>query len=46
MHDEFDGFSIHLLQDDEGDFTVSACGSTAEEALFELKRPLLKLHKL
>lgn len=45
MRDEFDGFSIHLLQDDEGDFVahfvelpnVSACSSTAEEALLELK---------
>lgn len=45
MRDEFDGFSIHLLQDDDGDFiahfvelpNVSACGSTAEEALAELK---------
>jgi len=44
MRDEFDGFSIHLLQDDDGDFiahfvelpNVSACGSTAEEALLEL----------
>jgi|SRR5579872_2513945 len=44
MHDEFDGFSIHLLQE-EGDFVahfvelpnVSACGATAEEALAELK---------
>lgn len=45
MRDEFDGFSIHLLQDDDGDFiahfvelpNVSACGSSAEEALAELK---------
>jgi predicted HicB family RNase H-like nuclease len=45
MRDEFDGFSIHLLQDNDGDFVahfvelpkVSACGSTAEEALSELK---------
>jgi len=44
MRDEFDGFSIHLLQD-EDDFVahfvelpnVSACGVTAEEALLELK---------
>lgn len=44
MRDEFDGFSIHLLQDDDGDFVahfvvlpnVSAAGSTAEEALEEL----------
>lgn len=45
MRDEFDGFSIHLLQDEDGDFiahfvelpNVSACGSTPEEALYELK---------
>lgn len=45
MRDKFDGFSIHLLQDNDGDFTAhfvelpnaSACGSTAEEALAELK---------
>lgn len=45
MSDEFDGFSIHLLQDEDGDFiahfvelpNASACGSTAEEALYELK---------
>lgn len=45
MNDEFDGFSIHILQDEDGDFVahfveltnVSACGSTAEEALSELK---------
>ena len=45
MRDEFDGFSIHLLQDDDEDFiahfvelpNVSACGSTAEEALSELR---------
>ncbi len=45
MHNEFDGFSIYLFQDNEGDFVahfvelsnVSACGSTAEEALSELK---------
>jgi len=44
MHDEFDGFSIHLLQE-EGDFVahfvelpnVSAYAPTAEEALAELK---------
>ncbi|HSW69575.1 MAG TPA: toxin-antitoxin system HicB family antitoxin [Gammaproteobacteria bacterium] len=44
MRDEFDGFSIHLLHE-EDDFVahfvelpnVSACGSTAEEALAELK---------
>lgn len=45
MHDKFDGFSIHLLQDKDDDFiahfvelpNVSACGSSAEEALAELK---------
>lgn len=44
MRDEFDGFSIHLLHE-EDDFVahfvelpnVSACASTAEEALAELK---------
>ena len=44
MRNEFDGFSIHLLQEDDGDFVahfvelpnVSASGSTAEEALLEL----------
>src|SRR3990167_4329982 len=44
MRNEFDGFSIHLLQDNDGDFiahfvelpNVSACASTAEEALVEL----------
>lgn len=44
-HDEFDGFSIHILEDKDGDFTahfvelpnVSASGSDAEEALSELK---------
>lgn len=43
--DEFDGFSIYLLKDEEGDFiahfvelpNVSASGSSAEEALLELK---------
>lgn len=45
MRDEFDGFSIHLLQEDDGDFiahfvelpNVSASGSSTEEALAELK---------
>ena len=45
MRDEFDGFSIHLLEDNDGDFVahfvelpnVSACGSTTEDALAELK---------
>jgi predicted HicB family RNase H-like nuclease len=44
MRDEFDGFGINLLQDEDGDFVarfvelpnVSAAGSTAEEALEEL----------
>lgn len=41
----FDGFSIHLLEDEQGEFiahfvempSVSACGDTAEEAIAELK---------
>ncbi len=45
MRNELDGFSVHLLQDDDGDFiahfvelpNVSACGASAEEALVELK---------
>src|SRR3989344_3786804 len=45
MHDEFDGFSIHLVEDHDGDFianfvelpNVSAYGATTEEALAELK---------
>lgn len=45
MRDEFDGFSIHIIQDSDGDFVahfaelpnVSACGATAEEALAELQ---------
>ncbi len=45
MRDEFDGFSIHLLEDSEGDFiahfvelpNVSAAGNTATEAITELK---------
>jgi len=45
MRDEFDGFSIHLVEDREGDViahfvelpNVSACGETAEEAIAELK---------
>lgn len=45
MRDEFDGFSIHLLQDNDGDFiahfvempNVSASGSSAKESLVELK---------
>lgn len=45
MRNEFDGFSVHLLQDTDGDYVahfvelpnVSACGSTPEESLAELK---------
>jgi predicted HicB family RNase H-like nuclease len=45
MQDEFDGFSIQLLEDNAGDFVahfvelpnVSASGASAEEALAELK---------
>src|SRR5690349_19410804 len=45
MSDEFDGFSVYLTEDEEGDFlahfaempNVSAFGKTAEEALAELK---------
>lgn len=45
MSDQFDSFSIHLSEDDDGDFlahfvempSVSAFGSTPEEALHELK---------
>jgi predicted HicB family RNase H-like nuclease len=45
MSDEFDGFSIHLLEDNDGDFVahfvelpnVSASGATASSALSELK---------
>lgn len=45
MRDEFDGFSIHIIEDGEGDYVahfvelpnVSACGGTAEEAIVELK---------
>jgi len=44
-HDQFDGFSIYLTENSERDFiahfielpNVSAFGSTAEEALSELK---------
>lgn len=43
--DEFDGFSIELFKDEEGDWlahfeeipTVSAFGESPEEALYELK---------
>lgn len=45
MVDHFDGFSIQLLQDEEGDFiahfielpNVSAAGATPEESLAELQ---------
>ena len=45
MRDDFDGFSIHIVTDKEGDYiahfielpNVSACGGTAEEAIAELK---------
>lgn len=45
MRDDFDGFSLQIITESEGDYiahfvelpTVSACGSTAEEALAELK---------
>lgn len=45
MHNEFDGFSVHLSQDKEGDFVayfvefprVSAYGESVEEALLELR---------
>ena len=42
---EFDGFSVNIFLDDDGDWlahfielpSISACGDTAEEALQELK---------
>lgn len=45
MYHQFDGFSVHLGEDDEGDFlayfvempNVSAFGDTPEQALNELK---------
>ncbi len=45
MHDQFDGYSIHLMLDDEGDYlayfeelpNISAYGDSPEEALHELK---------
>ena len=45
MRDEFDGYSIHIIEDNDGDYIahfvelpgVSACGCTAEEAINELK---------
>lgn len=45
MHDEFDGFSVYIFEDEEKDFVahfvelpnVSAFGDTPEAALAELK---------
>lgn len=45
MHDQFDGFSIYLAEDEDGDFlahfielpNVSAFGDSPERALHELK---------
>lgn len=45
MSDDFDGFSIHMVTDSDGDYVahfvelpnVSACGGTAAEAIAELK---------
>lgn len=45
MSDKFDGFSIQLIEDDEGDFVahfielpaISAFGQTPEQALSELE---------
>ncbi len=45
MRDEFDGFTIHIEEDDDGEFiahfvelpNVSAAGCIAEEAVVELK---------
>lgn len=45
MHDQFDGFSIYLSEDEDGDFiahfvelpNVSAFANTPEEAIHELK---------
>jgi len=45
MSDKFDGFSIHMLTDNEGDYiahfvelpNVSACGSSPLEAISELE---------
>jgi len=45
MSDKFDGFSIHIVTDIDGDQVahlvelpnVSACGSTVEEAIAELE---------
>ena len=45
MHDQFDGFSIYLAEDEDGDFlahfielpNVSAFANSPEDALRELK---------
>ena len=45
MRDQFDGFSIHIITDSDGDYVahlvelpnVSACGDTPESAISELK---------
>lgn len=45
MSDRFDGFSIHLTEDEDGDFlahfvelpNVSSFANTPEDALYELK---------
>ena len=45
MIDKFDGFSIHIVTDNSGDYiahfvelsNVSACGDTPEEAIAELE---------
>jgi len=45
MSDKFDGFSIHIVTDSDGDYVahlvelpnVSACGGTVEEAISELE---------
>lgn len=45
MSDKFDGFSIHMVTDSDGDYVahfvelpdVSACGGSPEEAIIELE---------
>ncbi len=45
MNDKFDGFSLHIVLDSDGDYiahfvelpNVSACGSSVEEAIAELE---------
>lgn len=45
MADKFDGFSIHMVVDNDGDYVahfvelpnVSACGASPEEAIHELE---------